>query len=177
MLIIPRRIWVDIEGFEGLYQISNLGEVKSLITNIILKPSLKYNGYQQVTLYKDHEMKYCLIHRLVANAFLNNYENYPQVNHIDENKANNCVWNLEWCSAKYNTNYGTGMTRQLNKRRGKFTLGNNKRALKCRCIETGVEYNCIKEASIQTGINEGNISRCCKGTRKTAGGYHWEYLN
>ena len=176
-MLIPKRIWKDIENFEGLYQVSNLGEVKSLISDIILKQSKKYNGYYQVTLYNNHERHYYSVHRLVANAFLDNYSNLPQVNHIDEDKSNNCVWNLEWCSEKYNTNYGTGMERQLNKRRGKYVLGNNKRAIKCECVETGEVYNCIKEASIKTGITEGNISRCCKGIRKTAGGYHWKYIN
>ena len=169
-------IWKDVVGFEGLYQVSNLGEVKSLISNKILSPSKKRNGYLQVTLFKDGDRKYCLIHRLVAIAFIENPFDLPQVNHIDECKTNNCVWNLEWCSEKYNTNFGTGIERQVNKRKDKFKLGNNKRALKCRCIETNIEYECIKSASEATGITEGNISRCCRGIRKSAGGYHWEYI-
>ena len=170
------EVWKDIDGFDGIYQVSNLGEVKSLISNKILSPSKKRNGYLQVTLFKEGDRKYCLIHRLVAIAFIDNPFDLPQVNHIDECKTNNCVWNLEWCSEKYNTNFGTGIERQVNKRKDKFKLGNNKRALKCRCIETNIEYECIKSASEATGITEGNISRCCRGIRKSAGGYHWEYV-
>lgn len=152
---------------------SNLGEVRSLKSNIILKPRLRSNGYLQVRLSR----KTYLVHRLVAISFIPNTNNFPQVNHIDENKSNNCVWNLEWCTAKYNTNYGTGLTRQVSKRKGKFCLGNNKRSRKCICLETNIIYDCIKSASDATGITEGNISRCCKGSRKTAGGYHWKYYN
>ena len=174
--MVFERIWKDIENFEGLYQISNLGEVKSLITNRILKPSEKKNGYLQVTLYNDGVKNYCLIHRLVANTFIENPLNLPQVNHIDECKTNNCVWNLEWCTEKYNTNYGTGIERQVSCRKGKFKLGKNKRAIKCKCVETGVVYDCIKSASEDMNISEGNISRCCRGIRQTAGGYHWKYI-
>jgi hypothetical protein len=169
-------IWKDVVNFEGLYKVNNLGEVKSLITNKVLTPSEKRNCYLQVTLFKGGNRSYCLVHRLVATAFIDNPFNLPQVNHIDECKTNNCVWNLEWCSAKYNTNFGTGIERQLNKRKGKYKLGNNKKALKCKCIETGVKYDCIKSASKATGVDEGNISRCCRGIRKSAGGYHWEYI-
>ena len=170
-MILPKRIWKDIPNYEGIYQVSNLGEVKSLRSNIFLRPSVKKNGYLQVRL----SGKTFLVHRLVAISFIPNINNFPQVNHIDENKLNNCVWNLEWCSAKYNTNYGTGITRQVAKRKGKFCLGDNKRALKCICIETNIVYDCIKSASESTGVSEGNISRCCRGIRKTAGGYHWKY--
>lgn len=176
-MILPKRIWKDIDGYEGLYQVNNLGQVKSLRKNILLSPSIKKNGYYQVVLQSNGFKKYISVHRLVAIAFLDNPKNHPQVNHIDENKSNNCVWNLEWCTAEYNTNYGTGMIRQVDKRKGKFILGDNKRARKCKCIETGIIYDCIKLASIDTNITEGNISRCCSGQRHTAGGFHWEYIN
>ena len=176
-MILPKKIWKNIEGYEGLYHVNNLGQVKSLRKNILLSSSIKKNGYHQVVLQNNGYKKYVSVHRLVAIAFLDNPKNYPQVNHIDENKSNNCVWNLEWCTAEYNTNYGTGMIRQVNKRKGKFILGDNKRARKCKCIETGIVYDCIKSASKATNITEGNISRCCNGQRHTAGGFHWEYIN
>ena len=108
----------DIKGFEGLYQISNIGEVYSLINNIHLK-QVKVGGYCKANLYKDGEHRMYSIHRLVAEAFLPNPNNLPEVNHKDENKTNNFVFinpdgsvnpeksNLEWCTHEYNINYGT----------------------------------------------------------------------
>lgn len=123
-----KEIWKDIEGYEGLYQISNLGRVKSLekYVNTAIKNNTKVkrkeqilkqynkNGYLQVTLTHNNKRKYFGVHRLVANAFIPNLNNYPQVNHKDENTLNNCVDNLEWCTAKYNCNYGTRNSRICN---------------------------------------------------------------
>lgn len=117
-----QEIWKDIKNYEGLYQVSNLGNVRSLnrIVNCniknnnkaikkgkILKPNKKRNGYLQVCLLNKQKRKYCNIHRLVAETFIPNLNHLSQVNHIDENKDNNCVDNLEWCSPKYNCNFGT----------------------------------------------------------------------
>lgn len=111
------EIWKDIVGYEGLYQVSNLGNVKRLkgykgrekgyiVEEHLIKPSINSNGYQNVVLCKNGKTKTFTMHRLVAIAFLYNSDNLPQVNHKDENKLNNCVDNLEWCDSKYN-NYGT----------------------------------------------------------------------
>ena len=107
------EIWKPVLGFETVYSVSNYGRVKNNRTGVILKPVLQSKGYYQVFLSVNNKCVHRFIHRLVAEAFLSNPNNYPQVNHKDENKANNCVWNLEWCSAKYNTNYGTGLKRGL----------------------------------------------------------------
>ena len=108
---MTEEIWKDIDGYEGLYKVSNLGRVKSL--NYLRKgiekeriPNKNNSGYLIVGLHKDGKIKNFLIHRLVAEAFIENVNDLPQVNHKDENKLNNCVENLEWCSAKYNSNYG-----------------------------------------------------------------------
>ena len=107
-----QEIWKDINEYEGKYQISNLGRVKSLNyarrkQERILKPGIqKKTGYISVTLLKERKKKTKTIHRLVAETFIPNPENLHQINHKDENKQNNCVDNLEWCSAKYNSNYG-----------------------------------------------------------------------
>lgn len=107
-----KEIWKDVKGYEGKYQISNLGRVKSLNYARrkqvrILRPGIqKKTGYISVSLLKEGKQKTKTIHRLVAEAFIPNPKNLKQINHKDENKQNNCVNNLEWCSAKYNSNYG-----------------------------------------------------------------------
>ena len=107
-----REIWRDVVGFEGLYKVSNLGNVKSLNYNRtgkekLMKPQTDGHGYLQVMLYKDGKYKIKKIHRLVAEAFIPNPDNLPCVNHKDENKTNNKEFNLEFCTYEYNNNYGT----------------------------------------------------------------------
>lgn len=110
-MLLPREVWKDIPGYEGLYQISNIGNIRSLNYNQTGKVQrLKldtHKGYKKLCLYKNGRKKSHRVHRLVALAFIPNPNNLPYINHKDENRANNCVWNLEWCTAKYNTNYGT----------------------------------------------------------------------
>lgn len=115
--------WREIEGYEGLYSVSDMGRVRKNISGRILKPR-NLNGYQRVALYgKVGEPKGCrptdyFIHRLVADAFIDNPENKPQINHINEDKSNNIVSNLEWCTALENSNHGTRTQRiaQANKK-------------------------------------------------------------
>jgi len=114
-----KEIWKDIKGYESLYQVSNLGRVKSLARKVIkincvsfkkeriLKQQTDRYGYKKVILQRNYQIKTFSIHRLVAEAFLENPYNLPQINHKDENKENNCVLNLEYCDSKYNNNYGT----------------------------------------------------------------------
>lgn len=111
------EIWKDIEGYEGLYQISNLGRVWSVKKEIYRKEGF-VGPYPSVSLTKDGHYDTFSIHRLVAKAFIPNPLDLPQVNHKDENPLNNCVDNLEWCTAKYNSNYGTRNKRVGDKRRG-----------------------------------------------------------
>ena len=114
------EIWKDVEGYENMYQVSNLGRVKSLartrkgryeceakVKEKILKPHLSTGGYYSLHFYKDNKRKGKVIHRLVAEAFLNNPNNLPQVNHKDEVKINNITSNLEWCTNQYNGEYST----------------------------------------------------------------------
>lgn len=161
------EIWKAIEGYEGLYEISNYGRVKSLKRKRILKQCLTYKGYCCIGLYKNNKFKSFLVHRLVAMAFIQNPNKFPIINHKDENKANNHVDNLEWCTHKYNTNYGTGIKRK------------NEKCLKpIKCVETNIIYSSASELKKLYGYHTGLISDVCNGKRqhKTAYGYHWEYV-
>lgn len=160
------EIWKDIKGYEGLYQISNLGRVKSLYFNkeLLLKLRLTGRGYYQIDLQKNKNITHALVHRLVAEAFVSNLDNLPCVNHKDENKLNNNASNLEWCTQKYNIHYGTGLQRRI--------ITQYKPVI---CVEKGICYSSQIEAGRQLGICHRHISDCCKGRRHTTGGYHWRY--
>lgn len=164
--------WKKIKGYDN-YLVSNEGRVKSLQNNKekILKPVSYKDGYLHVILCKNGKVKNFLIHRLVAQAFIPNPDNLPQVNHKDEDKTNNSVSNLEWCTAKYNLNYGSH-----NEKVKQSNINNTKLSKKVKCIETCVVYKSIIEVERITGINRGNICQACKGKRKTAGKYHWKYV-
>lgn len=130
---MTKEIWKDIKGYEGLYMISSLGNVKSLnyrrsgrAKNLKLKDST--SGYKMVVLCKDKIKKDKIVHRLVAETFIPNPKNYPQTNHKDEDKHNNEVDNLEWCTEKYNSNYGTGAKRAAKSNTGKKRTKEHKEA-------------------------------------------------
>lgn len=175
------EIWRPVVGYEGLYEVSNLGRVKSLFDNLghrrdkILKAShIQGKKYLRVTLCNKVYKKCKKIQVLVATAFITNPDNLPCVNHKDENPENNCVDNLEWCTYKYNSNYGTAIKRRSEKMKGYFI--NNKHTSKSvLCIETNKTYPSINEAYRSTGIKSCNISQCCNNIRKTAGGFHWRF--
>ena len=139
-------------------------------------------------------MKNHYIHRLVAEAFIPNPLNKKTVNHKNFNTTNNRVENLEWCTRKYNASYGTRTERQAKTRRERSkthkqeerqvkSKGKRKdkrqrkrKGKRVRCVETGVIYESMKQASEETGLAKSGISFCCKGRYKTSGGYHWEYV-
>lgn len=172
------EIWKDIPGFEGLYQVSNLGRIKSFRKSNkffgqkehFLKPTPNTTGYGVVALYrgpKDKEK--FLVHRLVAMAFIPNPNNFDSVNHLDENKSNNAAENLEWCTISYNNAYGTARIR------GILTKSNPVRQLTIDGIHLAT-YNAISIASKITGFPQWGIKRCCQGKQEYANGYRWEYV-
>lgn len=176
---MKKEIWLPVKGFEGLYEVSSFGRVRSLgnfnSNNSkvrILKPAINTWGYLQVCLYKNGKKYICLLHRLVAEAFIPNFFEEKQVNHIDEDKTNNHVENLEWCDRKYNCNHGTRIDRIREKRiNGKLS-----RPI-LQLTKTGElvrEYPSIKEA-VRNGFDLGNVCACCRGERKTHKGYIWRY--
>lgn len=189
------EVWKDIEGYEGLYQVSTLGNIRSFhnhrgVKVRILRPKRCPGGYLQVALAKDKVISYKLIHRLVAHAFIDNPFGYEQVNHKDEDKTNNRADNLEWCTAKYNSNYGTGSKRmseskkgyrqsmaEIEARRSRMVEWhkNNQHPMqkKVMCIETGEVFDSLKSA--EDFIHAKGVWNVIHGKRKTCGGYHWRY--
>lgn len=177
-----QEVWKDIiiekngvlYDYTGLYQVSNLGRVRSLKTNKTMKFGSGKGGYLRVGLHKNKKQEWYSVHRLVATAFVPNPNNLPEVNHLDENTSNNHVDNLEWCTRKENNDYGTRNER-VGKVLSKTRKGsNNPKAKKVVCVETGQIFNCVKEAK---QLYKGDISACARGKQKTAGGYHWQYVD
>jgi len=179
---------VPVKGYEN-YIVNEDGTVYSLFTNKVLKPNIMKTGYHTVELFNDSGSRRLSIHRLVAEAYIPNPAGLPQVNHKDENKANNSVDNLEWCTAKENMNYGTVMARRIksaewfyrSERMKELARANGKAA--CRRVMQFTKdnklvacYKSIKEASVKLGINASHIGECCMGKRyKTVGGFVWRY--
>lgn len=167
--------WKDIEGYEGLYKISNFGDVLSVKNDkkYILKQRHTTDGYLDVTLYKHGKPSWCRVHRLVAQAFIPNPENKPQVNHIDGDKKNNNIDNLEWCTPIENTHHAivTGLERLYgdDNPNAKIVIQYDLNG------EYIKEYSCIKYASIATKISQTHISSVCTGKRKSAGGFIWKH--
>ena len=156
-------IWRDVPDYEGCYEVSNSGVIRNKKTGKELNPSIKRNGYLAVDLgYKGS--KTISVHRIVARAFIENVNGYPCVNHKNENKLDNRVENLEWCTQKYNVNFGYGYTAR-NSPVLQFDINGNFIRL----------WSSMKEAAENLGIKYQGISRVCRGERKTSGGYRWEY--
>ena len=189
-LVNMKEIWKDVKGYEGLYQVSNLGNVKSLDRRVKcglrnnsivtkkgkIKEQKISNKYLIVSLCDGKTQKSKTVHRLVAEAFIPNPNNYPCVNHKDENKFNNCVDNLEWCTHKYNNNYGT----RLNKI-SKALINNPKTSKKVNQYDKNGEFlkqwESAKQVERELGISNAHIGKCCqnKPHYKTSGGYIWKY--
>ena len=183
------EIWKEIEGYEGKYEVSNLGNVRSLkyarSNKVKLLKQASDHGYKRVNLFKNGKRKSHWVHRLVAIAFLPNPNNLPQVNHKDENKTNNRMDNLEWCTIKYNMNYGTRNERQsksLSKRMtGKYKGKDSPNAKSILMYDREGNFirrfDCIGDANEYFGKARycSAINKCLKGRNKTAYGYIFKY--
>lgn len=161
------EVWKPIKDYEGLYEVSNLGRVNSLPrqgTSGGIRITQIEDCYEHVILIKDGKQENVLVHRLVAEAFIPNPLNKPTVNHINRITTDNRVENLEWMTMKEQTSYRTQNIK------GKFSIVGIKK-------DTGeiIEFNGIRECSRKLNINPTSISQCCKGHRKSAGGYVWKY--
>ena len=167
--------FVDIKGYEGLYKVSDKGQILSLnykgkgVEKILSNKPNAGNKYWAITLVKDGIQKTFMVHRLVAEAFIPNPNNLPQINHKDENGKNNDVSNLEWCSRSYNMNYGTRAEKQSKK-------------VKKAVIQLSMDGNFIREWEGGCDAEEyynkrtaQNIGRCCRGIIKSAYGYKWKF--
>lgn len=167
--------WKDIPNYEGLYQISNFGRVKSFRkstkyrcqSEYILKPYVPQHGYEVVTLYDKSTKHKFLVHRLVATAFLPNPDNLPQINHKDENKRNNNVTNLEWCTAEYNNAYGTARLRASDT----ASLPIEQLAYDGKVIAI---YRSTRIASELLGIKRGTLKSSIDKHSQLKG-YYWQY--
>ncbi|ALM64610.1 HNH endonuclease [Lactococcus phage 936 group phage PhiE1127] len=158
--------FVKIEGFNN-YEVSNLGKIRNIKSGRTLKPYLDNNGYLMHCLSENNKRKNLLLHRVLAIAFIDNPEEKPCVNHIDENKLNNDLSNLEWCSVRENNVHGTRMKRIAEKRFKKvIQLDLNDNVLNV--------FESIKQAGQETGVFATSISACCNGRIKSSGGFKWK---
>lgn len=158
-----KEIWKEIKDYEGLYWISNLGYVKNK-HNHILKPEYSNKGYACVQLRKENKTRKHRVHKLVAKAFIPNPDNLPEINHIDENKVNNAVSNLEWCThiqnmESYTKNHPDSVCNMQS----------------VYCFDLDKYFKSASEASVHTGICRSSIVKCCRGQLHQAGGLLWCY--
>lgn len=184
------EVWKDILTWENLYQVSSYGRIKSVRNGIILTEKRNPNGYPIVTLYDKKRVKEYTVHRIVAKVFIPNPNNYPIINHKDEVRHHNTVDNLEWCTYKYNMNYGHCQEKKRasypysDKQRETLMRGREKMlAAKRRAVlqyskdgEFIARFDSTEDARRAIGVGyHSHIPECALGKRKTAHGYIWRY--
>lgn len=173
------EIWKNLANYEN-YEVSDKGNVRSKVNKRILKPSDNGLGYLRVHLYKHNKGKLCYVHRLVAEAFLDNPNNLPEVNHINEDKTDNRVENLEYCNRRYNVNFGTRSKSASKSMKGVHINRNDLSKTVYQIDKDSDEiinvFPSTAEVERQLGYDAGCISKCCIGIQKTSYGYKWEYI-
>ena len=174
VLVNKKEFWKPIKEHENMYSISNFGGVRNLKTGKKLNPYIHRCGYLRVRLYKENTKKTFYVHRLVAETFIPNPNNKPQVNHKNGIKTDNRAENLEWCDNSQNQLHA-----YRNNLRKKYYGVNHKNSVSVlQCDLKGnviKEWACIREAGEKTNTNKTAISNCCRNICKTAGGYIWRY--
>ncbi len=160
------------------YLVSRNGDIYGIKRKNILKPAITKFGYKRVALCKDGKLRSEFVHRIVAKTYIPNTENKPFINHLDYDKLNNNIENLEWCTSRENNAYSNvwyyaGLATKTKKT---YVKANESVSKKTLCVETGIIYKSCSEAGRQLGISRKLISRVCVGKRKRAGGYHWKYV-
>lgn len=165
----PPEEWRPVVGYEGLYEVSNLGRIRRVR---LMSPTIKKHGYVQVSLMDAHGVrKSYRLHRLVAEAFISNPDSKPQVNHRDENTLNNRADNLEWATPAENTNYGSRTERAMAKNGSRTPI----LQIDPHSLAVVAEYRSQSAAAKATGIGLSSINACLRGVQKHAGGYIWQY--
>lgn len=168
--MIANEEWRPVKGYTR-YEVSDKGNVRNIHTKVPKAVRKTKTGYLIADLKENGKKSTKYVHRMVAEAFLPNPEALPQINHKDENKSNNMVDNLEWCSVSYNNTYN-GRAKKV----GEHHKENHPSCKRVRCVETGKEYVSVREASRKTGICGMCISYCLNGKQNHAGGYRWEVV-
>lgn len=178
-------VFKEIEGYP-LYLIGSDGSVYSKKSNRFLKPVLQHTGYKHIELRNENGPKQFSVHRLVAKAFIPNPNNYPVVNHIDQNRVNNAVTNLEWCTYEYNSNHADCQKRKRNRinyysekqLRSRANMKNRNGKMVFQYSKEGEyirSFPSTMEVYRETGINPSHVGECARGKRKAAGGYLWSF--
>lgn len=190
-IVMTHEIWKSVKGYEGLYEVSNLGRVRSVDRTVSgsngslrhikgkhRTPHLSNTGYYLCDLYKENKRKNVLLHRMVAEAFIPNENNLPCVNHIDNNRRNCISDNLEWCAQSYNLKYSYATTDRKSKMNWKSGRDNKNSKSVLMYSKDGIfikRFDCICDAERELGISNSGIVACLKKRYKTAGGYIWKY--
>lgn len=166
------EIWKTMEEHQN-YEVSSFGKIRNKKTKRILKTTISYKGYEKFIVYVDKKPKCFYVHRVVANNFLKNPNGYKEINHINENKLDNKVENLEWCDGYYNLHYGTRIKRILKSKKCTFK----------KIVQKDIYGNIIRkwdnicDIQKETNYNKHSIYKCCEKKHNTAYGYKWEYAD
>lgn len=174
------EVWKDIKGFEGLYKISNKGNVYSCLKKRLKKLDLSRAGYHSLHLWNKGKDIHFYVHRLVASHFIPNPENKPCIDHINTIRTDNRVENLRWVTVTENINNPITLGKHIGSKRSAETREKQRYAQKSMrpvlCVDTNEKFRSLNEAARKKGLFYENIQKVCEGLRHTTGGLSWRYL-